>query len=915
MPPPQSVLEPEKKWFLVHLPLKACSLKDIATSTTSKEQMDEYFQEAQAILDKEAGNGQMDRGRWYNSQFLSRGTTADKIAAAAVKLADTDFMFFLDGFNLLFDTARTDTHHYEAALKSLAAVWPKLLPPRPLKRFVSQYFATLPTGDEEVRKKVLVYWHLEDYLKRTYAQFLSLSEAMLKDRILQRREAWLDVVGKLMCSVAEGRNVAMAIMIDKLGDPSAQIAHKSYHHLLKLLSESSMHQNMLFTELEKITFMKNSPLRTMRYAVNVMNQLVYSKDERKLALKAVQTYLALFRQLVVRGTIDTTVTTAMIVGLRRAFPYAGADISPLEEHLNALFVLANTGNFQQRVATLSLLQLLALGKGTKEAFQNRWYRALYQLLLVSPKQMPQSTQLTNFFSMLHKAMRADKNQERVVAFVHRLLQRAVFFTDAMVCAVLLLVGEMSAAHPYVRQLIKPAAAAKAKATSTAVAEQRYDPKARDPQFARASTECLWTLNLFTRHSHPSVVKLAVLLLFNEEVVFDVHPLDDMTDLNFLQMFVDAKSQSKSGTEEKATGGNTGMSVFKRTIHTPSIPSASDAYFINASAQDVDVSALFLHRYAVQRQRFLDGLSQVRSTWGDTSGEADVAVRVGNIDNALFGPSGTLGDAAEDGDDDDDSDADSEADLTNKDKRKVKRQQDRASKLAKVERDEDVPSVDEEDDEDDDDVEDEDDGSDDGGFDVAGDDSDLEWGSDDEALYEDGDQEEPINDEDDDEEGFGADAEEDDEDGEDNALGGRRANVAADEGDDFGEVMESHKTDTSRKRKREEDWLKSRSSDAPAHSSSSGGRGGFSRGGSDFRGGGRGFSRGGSVGFSRGGGGGGFSRGGSGGGFSRGMGGGRGGGDFRGGSRGGGFRGGAGRGAPRGGFSRGGGRGGFRGGSY
>ncbi|CAD2215464.1 hypothetical protein ADEAN_000291900 [Angomonas deanei] len=285
-----SVLDLEKKWYTVTLPVKTCSLKDIANSNTTKEDMDRYFQEAQEVLERECSVSSMDRGRWYSSQFLSRGTTSDRIASAAVKLSDTDFMFFLEGFNLLFDTARADTHHYEAALKALSAVWPRLLPARPLKRFISQYFATLPE-DEASRNKVLVYWYLEDYLKSTYTQFLSLCESMLKDRIVQRREAWLDLVGKLLCSVAEGRNTAMAMIIDKLGDPNSQIAHKAYHHLLTLLSESSTHQQSLFTELEKIIFMKNCPLRTMRYAANVMNQLVYSKDERKLAIKAVQTYL------------------------------------------------------------------------------------------------------------------------------------------------------------------------------------------------------------------------------------------------------------------------------------------------------------------------------------------------------------------------------------------------------------------------------------------------------------------------------------------------------------------------------------------------------------------------------------------------------------------------------------------------
>nr|CAJ2475814.1 unnamed protein product [Leishmania braziliensis] len=812
-----SVLDLNKKWFMVPLPLRTCSLRDVATATVTKEQMDTYYQEAQAILDGEGKAAQMDHGRWYSSQFMSRGTTSDKIASAAVKLADTDFMFYLDGFTLLFDTARMDTHHYEAALKALTAVWPKLLPPRPLKRFVSQYFATLPT-DEVARKTTLVYWYLEDYLKRTYAQFLSLGESMLKDRIVQRRDTWLDAVGKLLCSIAEGRSTAMAMMIDKLGDPLSSVAHKAYHHLLKLLSESSTHQSMLFTELEKTIFMKNCPLRTMRYAANVMNQLVFSKEERKLALKCVQTYLSLFRQLALTGNVDSTVTTAIIVGLRRAFPYAGVDLASLEEHLNALFILANTGSFQQRVATLTLLQLLAFNKGTAESFLNRWYRTLYGLLLLSPKQIPQSAQLTNFFSLLHKAMRADKSKARVAAFVHRLLQRALFFNDAVICAVLLLVGEMSQAHPHVRNMLKAhanppapptALAHKCKAgqstsnASAASSSSDYDPRAREPLFANAAGECVWTLNVLARHSHPSVVKLSILLLFGEDIVFDVHPLDDMTPLNFLNMFVDATPDVKEEDDYKGSGATTGISIFHRAAHKASLPSTSDPYFVNASPQDVDVSALFLHRYAVQRRRFLEGLSQVRTTWGDASGEADVAMRVTSLDTALFGPSGTLADPAE-------TTSAAGASCGVKKAAATPRRAATKDKYGEVSREEEQDGQGSTDGT----ADDGDDGRDGGlvDFDAEVSDNDLEWGLDDDAAYDtELDEEEMM-------------VEKDEEDAE-NALGGSTAAVAsiADEGDDFRELIEMNTKEISKKRRLEMDWLESRSAGG------SGGGFGFGRG--------------------------------------------------------------------------------------
>lgn len=860
-----SVLDLSKKWFSVSLPVKVCSLKDIASTNLRKEEIDALYEEAERVLEEEKALAQKDRGRWYSAQFLARGTQSDKVASAAVKLADTDFMFFLEGFKLLSETARTDSHHYDSALKALTTVWSKLLPPRPLKSFAAQHFAVLPSaspsslspaaaGDSATsssatpeslavpasksissasssaeRKKVLVYWYIEDYLKRVYAQFLSLCEGMLRgERVAQRREAWLEVVGKLVCEIAESRTMAMSILICKLGDPNNHVAHKAYHHILHLLSESSMHQTALFTELEKIIFTKNCPIRTMRYAVNIMNQLVFSKDERKLALKCVHTYLLLFRQLAKTEQLQSSVATAIMVGLRRAFPYSGADLSSLDGHIHALFILAHHGYFQQRVCTLSLLQQVASNKGSSPEFQNRWYRALYNLLLISPHKLPQANQLTGFFSMLHKALRSDTNPHRVAAFVHRLLQRSLMLHDAMVCAILLLVGEMAQAYPLVRALItgkgvvRPSSSHSSsndrsksgavggeetikggknhrggemkshddgsspfRASPTSSPTGGYDPTHRTPDVqAGASRECLWTLNLLSRHSHPSVVQLAVLLLFQEDVVFDSHPLDDMTTLNFLEMLVDTSREgsrskrsdllgsagSASGTAKEEKSSVSGISVFRRTAQGGTVlPSASDTFFIQAKPSEVPVSALFLHRYAVQRQRFLDGLSQTRSTWGDASGEADVALRVRQLDKSLFGTSGVLAD-----------DNDTAAETTNEN-------DDDAENIWDPDRDELVESSSE--------------NSDDANGEEG--EKDLEWGSDDDGFDDDSE-----NDEEDLEDMEESDEDEEEEEG----LGSfsrKRKREEENEGDEFGELMERHQKESSKKRQREEKWEEDR----------------------------------------------------------------------------------------------------------
>lgn len=613
---PERLLDLDTPWFNVKLPLRAVKLSELAQFEISKEDLDGLFRRAQTLIDEATAKARGSKSGWYMNQFQSKGTSADRIASAAVKLSETDCVLHFDAFTLLFDVARADAHHFDAALKALAAVWPKVMPARPLKRFAAQYFATLPEEPEK-RDKVVCYWYIEDMIKRTYAQFVAIAEGSLKDNLLVRRQAWLSVVGGLLNSIAESRPMLIAMVVGKLGDPTKGVAHQAYHILLEMLSESSTNQRQLLTELEKLAFTRNCPLAAQKYCVNVMNQLVFSKNERKLALQAVASYLALFKRQVMEGQAEHSLTSAIIIGLRRAFPFAGADLTSLDEHIDALFVLANTGPFLQRVSALAMIQQLVT-KGW-HALESRFYRALYALLLVSPGTLPHSSQLTVFFSTVYKAMREDSNEARVVAFAHRIVQRCLFHTDAFVCAALLLVAEVAKAVPQVRVSLS-----QAKST-----DGPYKHAARDPQYADASGTALWTLNALQRHTHPSVVKLAVTILMGGDVAYDIHPLDDMTLMNFLSMFADVDpAEALRGTDVK------GVTVFRRQVHVATLPHASDRAFVESAPENVDVSHLFMHRYAHQRQRFLARKKQTASTWTDVA--AQDAEHLASV-ASLFGP--------------------------------------------------------------------------------------------------------------------------------------------------------------------------------------------------------------------------------------------------------------------------------------
>lgn len=667
------IFDGETPWFNAKLPVKKCTIKDIASANVTPEKVADLFKEAAEAMERETERlGAQDHKRWAMEHFQQRGTVADRIAAAALELsnpAQVTARRINSAFAVLFDVAQHDSHHFDAALNALAAVWPRLLPPRPLRKFSAQYFATLP-DDEARRNFVLVHWYVEDLLKRTYTQFLTLAELSLKDRLTNRREAWLSTCGRLLPRVAEGRAQLIALIVDKLGDPNKTMAHKAYHQLLDMLCESSTYQSVLLTELEKLALdNKNTTQKGRAYCVQVLAQFVFNKDEQKLALRVIEVYLALLRHQLAAGAADLASTTAIIVGLRRAFPYSGNNtFAVLEEHVDTIFALAATGPFLQRVHALSLVHQLFL-KGWR-TIEHRFFRALYASLLVPSAQLPHSSQLAGYFTLLFKSLRGDTQpvstegggQNRVASFVHRMLQQCSFHNEAYVCSVLLMVGEFSRISPVVASLFNAATSGTRKQESKSARQQQgadddnqntnndgsYDPKQRDPRFTNCVERhaCFWQLSALSRHSHPSVARLAKSLLAGDVIGFDVHPLDDLTLIHFLDMITEGKTTEK---KKPSTEGK-GVPVFHRNQHVPVLPKASDAAFARVHPSAVDPAALFLHRFAHQRQRFMHSGAAEWHDFDETAQQLQLQLQKRREEEdesnvaGLFGPKPAVGDA-------------------------------------------------------------------------------------------------------------------------------------------------------------------------------------------------------------------------------------------------------------------------------
>ncbi|XP_053378190.1 CCAAT/enhancer-binding protein zeta-like [Mercenaria mercenaria] len=194
----------------------------------------------------------------------------------------------------------------------------------------------------------------------------------------------------------------------------------------------------------------------------------------------------------------------------------------------------------------------------------------------------------------------------------------------------------------------------------------YDPYHRNPQYCHAENECIWELENFTLHYHPSVSLFAKQILKGEIVQYTGDPLQDFTLIRFLDRFVYKNPKKKEQIEEKAVSLSR-----KQTVPTgiKGLPVTSEQ-FLRLEEKRVPADDVFLHRYFQQKavkdeKKLEDEDSDVESV---TDAEFDDFLDkyegqldghdFSNIDfSSEFGKKKMKGDNDEDDDDDDDLDDD------------------------------------------------------------------------------------------------------------------------------------------------------------------------------------------------------------------------------------------------------------------
>ncbi|SCU84580.1 LADA_0D02520g1_1 [Lachancea dasiensis] len=590
--------------------------------------------------------------RKFMSQILSEGTLNDKISALTLLIQESPAHNTKSLDTLISYCSKKSRN---SALQSLNALKDLLLngllPNRKLKHFKNQNLSMM------LNKKTLALFYFEDYLKNLYFKVLQVIERLSHDPIIYVRMQIISHIFDLLTAKPEQEFNLLRLGVNKLGDIDNKVSSKTSFQLLKLEQAHPNMKSIVLDATVDVALRPSADYHTTYYSVLTLNQTILKRSEDRVANQLVKTYFTLFEKYLLSTDASNVETgdhapknkdksyenkrkksfkrgkkggksvkedktekevideknsklfSAILTGLNRALPFSNMPASVYETHLDTLFQITHSSNFNTAVQALVLIHQVTLKAGLNN---DRYYRTLYESLLDG--RLVTSSKQGIYMNLLYKSLKNDKNVARVEAFVKRILQ---------VCSSWLNVGALSGMLFLLLQLAKSVPQIKNLFTNTPAddeyaseeesdvkdnAKPVYDSRKRDPKFAHADKTSLWEIRNFLNHYHPTVQSYAEAFVNSTEDI-SKPDLGLYTLAHFLDRFVYRNAKQKPTTRGSSIMQPLGGSHTGALIVRASDAQAQGADAVPANTQDwlvkradqVTPDERFFHQYFTTKQ--------------------------------------------------------------------------------------------------------------------------------------------------------------------------------------------------------------------------------------------------------------------------------------------------------------------------
>ncbi|CAR23664.1 RNA-binding ribosome biosynthesis protein MAK21 [Lachancea thermotolerans CBS 6340] len=593
--------------------------------------------------------------RKFMSQILSDGTLNDKISALTLLIQESP----------LHNTKSLDTlvsycdkKSRNSALQSLGALKDLLLngllPDRKLRYFKNQNLSMM------LNKKTLALFYFEDYLKNLFFKVLQVMEKLSHDPIIYVRMQIITHIFDLLTAKPEQEFNLLRLGVNKLGDIDKKVSSKTSFQLLKLEQAHPNMKSVILDATVDVALRPSADYHTTYYAVLTLNQTILKRSEEDVANQLIKTYFTLFEKYLLvtdssnvekgdhapknkdasyekkrkknfkrgkkggksvqndkseKDVIDeknSKLFSAIITGLNRALPFSNMPATVYETHLDTLFQITHSSNFNTAVQALVLIHQVT---ARAQLNGDRYYRTLYESLLDA--RLVTSSKQGIYLNLLYKSLKSDTHVARVEAFVKRILQVCTNWLNVgAISGMLFLLLQLAKTVPQIKNLLTntPADAEYASDAeegaegADASDAASYDPRKRDPKFANADQTSLWEVASFLDHYHPTVQSYAAAFVEGSDEVTKPD-LGLYTLAHFLDRFVYRNAKQKPSTRGSSImqplgGAHTGALIVRASdahaTGADEVP-ANTQDWLAKRASEVTPDERFFHQYFSTKQ--------------------------------------------------------------------------------------------------------------------------------------------------------------------------------------------------------------------------------------------------------------------------------------------------------------------------
>ncbi|KRX91705.1 Uncharacterized protein T4E_4884 [Trichinella pseudospiralis] len=544
---------------------------------------------------------------WMNS-VVSGGTLSDRVAALGLLVQQSPLHNLKHLDTLLNKVTKKNRHEALIAADVAKDLFiEELLPDRKLIPFKLRPYVEIENTKGQSKAVVdrkLLLWQFESELKLKYQQFLHALEQLCHDTVEAVRLKGCVLLVDLLIAKAEQEQFILSSLVNKLGDQSVKVATQ----VVKLISRLFVaHPNMkvvVVNELEKLIYRKNITPCAQFYAICALLKVPLNRNnDEDLACKILNVYFDLFKIVIQSDVENQRLLRHLLLGTNVAFSFSKGKFDRISEEVDTLYKIAATSSLYINLQALALL---------------------FQVL---------------------DSMSQDFSDQRIRAFVKRLLQVCLMAPAPFICAALLVISQ--ALHGRLKRFIaianqlvdddheeqekvndeeeKELENEKIKQTLNESSHtdddnqqtvnnvygnvycfREYNIAGREPLHANADRESLVELLLLRNHYHPTVAVFAESLLKGNHINYSGNPLDDFSLMHFLDRFV-FKNPKKSITENFELADlvclvlekNTEKRGYKRKIYDPwslrSLPVTSSAYAMHHKSH-VPPDEKYLHSF-------------------------------------------------------------------------------------------------------------------------------------------------------------------------------------------------------------------------------------------------------------------------------------------------------------------------------